>query len=431
MIFSRTHVSSMLLMSIGIASAILFCMTTTTHGFEAAGRQQAEKKVAVRREKNLDHWDSDTLAYYLDNYPGYDLAVMFYARWDTNSQRLAPYWNQIAAILDAGSSQSKLIMALFDCELNAAHMQMCESAGVTHYPTLMFIGSGPFHDKDPVTKILFGKNSVGMMGESPVPNTVKFQGNWQYYDAVLDWIKTMQALSRWHTWSTDGFGKKLRTFFLPKKKKNVQLPLGVPGSSSGSGVATASAGSPTSQEVAMLKQKAESWKNATDSMTKVATRAATMIESVLFGDKNSTDMFSLLHENDAWKDTKKYDTLNDIYRACTLEVSLDYCQRLADPVGTKVVDDLIAANKTTQELVAASDNIEKLIMDEITKREPYCAILDNCFVSNFKDENCRPKSCPFKNEGACRMLTSCKDESIINEYAEVLKLDVETLVAKK
>mmetsp|Transcript_16669 Transcript_16669/g.34326 ORF Transcript_16669/g.34326 Transcript_16669/m.34326 type:complete len:113 (+) Transcript_16669:228-566(+) len=110
MVFTGRCISSMLVLSLGIASVLLFCMTTT-HGFEdAARRQQPEQKVDVRREKNLDHWDSDTLAYYLDNYPGHDLAVMFYAKWDTNSQRLAPYWNQIAAILDAGSSQSKLIM---------------------------------------------------------------------------------------------------------------------------------------------------------------------------------------------------------------------------------------------------------------------------------------------------------------------------------
>ena len=50
------------------------------------------------------------MAYYLDEYPGYDLAVLFYAPWDENSRRLAPYWGRIAQILDAGSSQSKLIM---------------------------------------------------------------------------------------------------------------------------------------------------------------------------------------------------------------------------------------------------------------------------------------------------------------------------------
>ena len=107
-------------------------------------------------------------------------------------------------------------------------MQLCKAAGITHYPTLLFIGSGPFYDTDPISKILFGKKSAGMMGEAPVSNTVKFQGNWQYYDSVLDWIKTMQALSRWHTWSTKGFGKRLRSFFLPERKQNKQLPLGVP-----------------------------------------------------------------------------------------------------------------------------------------------------------------------------------------------------------
>ena len=66
--------------------------------------------VQVKRENSLDHWDSDTLAYYLDNYPGYDMAVMFYASWDQNSRALAPYWNQIAHEMDAGSTQSKIIM---------------------------------------------------------------------------------------------------------------------------------------------------------------------------------------------------------------------------------------------------------------------------------------------------------------------------------
>jgi hypothetical protein len=102
-------------------SAILLCgcMTTTTTitcadalGEDSYGgtTNKPSKQAKVRREDSLDHWDSDTLAYYLDEYPGYDLAVMFYAPWDDYSQRLAPYWNQIAHILDAGTTQSKLIM---------------------------------------------------------------------------------------------------------------------------------------------------------------------------------------------------------------------------------------------------------------------------------------------------------------------------------
>eukprot|EP00534_Pseudo-nitzschia_fraudulenta_P001684 CAMPEP_0201117308 /NCGR_PEP_ID=MMETSP0850-20130426/1291_1 /ASSEMBLY_ACC=CAM_ASM_000622 /TAXON_ID=183588 /ORGANISM="Pseudo-nitzschia fraudulenta, Strain WWA7" /LENGTH=441 /DNA_ID=CAMNT_0047381565 /DNA_START=121 /DNA_END=1446 /DNA_ORIENTATION=- len=434
MILPRRKISSMFVLSVGIVSTLFCWMTRDAHALQEATVQKTE----VRREHNLDHWDSDTLAYYLDNYPGYDLAIMFYARWDTNSQRLAPYWNRIAEILDAGSNQSKLIMALFDCELNAAHMQLCSSASVTHYPTMMFIGSGPFYDTDPVSKILFGKNSAGMMGESPSPNTVKFQGNWQYYDSVLDWIKTMQALSRWHTWSTEGFGKRLRTFFLPEKKKNGQLPLGLPSTASSSSSSSsstaaksgaASTSSASSESIAYLEKQIDIWKNATKDMQKAATRAATMMDTMLFADETSIDMFTYLDARDAWKGFKSYSTMDDIHRSCVLELSMDYCQRLADPVGTKVVDKLVASNLSSDELVAASDNIEKLIMEELTKQEPYCAILDNCILGDMKDEACRPKTCPFTNDIACKLLTSCQDPSVEKEYAEALKLDYDTLLA--
>lgn len=422
--------SSVLMFSVGIPATLLCWIAGNTHAFEAVGK--TPKQTEVRRQDNLDHWDSDTLAYYLDNYPGYDQAVMFYAKWDTNSHQLAPYWNKHAVTLDAGTTQSKLIMALFDCELNDVHIQLCSAAGITHYPTMMFIGSGPFHDTDPISRILFGKKSAGMMGASPIPNTVKYQGNWQLVESILDWIKTMQALSRWHIWSTEGFGRRLRTFLLPKRKKNEQLPLGIPGgvSSFSSSAAAANKNSGTSsgssdETVAHLEKQVDVWKNATDEMTKVATRAATMMSTVLFGG-DSTDMYALLDESKAWTTIGSYDNLNDIHRACVLETSLDYCQRLADPVATKVVDDLIASKLSEEELLAASENIEALILDALAKEEPYCAILDECIASEMKDEACRPKTCPFTNDLACRLLVACKDPTILKEYAEALKVDIVT-----
>lgn len=386
--------------------------------------------VQVKRENSLDHWDSDTLAYYLDNYPGYDMAVMFYASWDQNSRALAPYWNQIAHEMDAGSTQSKIIMSLFDCELNSAHSKLCAAAGITHYPTLMFIGSGPFYDTDPFSKLLFGKNAAGMFGESPIPNTVKYQGNWQYQLAISDWIKTCQALSRWHVWSTTGFGKKLRTFLLPSRKpKNAQLPIGVPstGSSAGSsgGTSTSTAGATSDESSAEVKK----WKTAAEDMGKVASRAAIMIESLLFGE-DSTDMFTFLDQCKAWNNPTSYKGLEDIYRACVMETSLDYCQRLSEPVGNKIVEQLLAANLSEQELQAASENMEALIMEELKKKEPYCGILDECIVNNMKDAKCRPKTCPFNNERACQMLNSCQDPGIVKEYAEALNLDIEKLAKK-
>lgn len=295
----------------------------------------------------------------------------------------------------------------------------------------MFIGSGPFYDTDPISNLLFGKNAAGMFGKSPIPNTVKFQGNWQYQLAISDWIKTCQALSRWHVWSTTGFGKKLRTFLLPSRKpKNAQLPIGVPGSGSSTG---SSGGSSTgtmgaASDVASSAD-AKKYKAAAEDMAKVATRAATMIESLLFGE-DSTDMFTFLDQCKAWNNPTQYKGLEDIYRACVMETSLDYCQRLAEPVGNKIVEQLLAANLSEKELQAASENMEALIMEEIKKKEPYCAILDECIVNNMKDAKCRPKTCPFKNELACRMLNSCEDASIVKEYAEALNLDIEKLVKK-
>ena len=113
-----------------------------------------------------------------------------------------------------------------------------------------------------------------------------------------------------------------------------------------------------------------------------------------------------------------------------METSLDYCQRLAEPVSNKLVEELLAANLSEKELQAASEKMETLIMDEVAKREPYCGILDQCIISNMKDPKCRPKKCPFNNELACRMLNSCTDDSLVKEYADALNLDIEKLVKK-
>jgi len=435
---SARKTTSVLVLFVGIASTLLSWMASNTHALNDMGSAPPVPKTEVRRENNLDHFDSDTLAYYLDNYDGYDVAVMFYASWDTNSHQLAPYWNDIAYKMKAGTTQSKLIMSLFDCELNKAHSALCSAAKITHYPTLMFIGSGTFYDTDPVSKILWGKQAAGIMGEAPIPNTVKFQGNWQYTESISDWIKAMQGLSRWHVWTTEGFGKRMRSFFLPSRTKHSELPLGVPGgglassggSSSSSGAAkgagTSTKGKPN-ESVAYLQKQVDAYKKTSDDMTKVATRAATMMESVLFGD-DTTDMFTFLDERKAWKDTKSYKTFDDIQRACVMETSLDYCQRLAEPLGAKVVDELLAANLSEKELQKATANLEKMIMDELARKEPYCAILDTCIASNMKDKSCRPKKCPFTNDLACRMLTSCQDRAVVKEYADALKLDIDALL---
>jgi hypothetical protein len=387
--------------------------------------------IMARRERNLDHWNSDTLAYYLDEYPGYDVAIMFYASWDQNSHALAPYWDRIATLVDAGNEQSRLIMALFDCELNDAHNQLCEALSITHYPTLMFVGSGPYHDTDPFFRTLFGSRSAGRMGESPVPNTVKFQGNWQYGDAILDWIRTMQALSNWHTWSTQGFGKRLRNFLLPQKAPNPPLPVGVPGVKRGGGemAPTAPSGAADPARVKTLESQVEKMFNVTADYEKMLSRSDIMLASVLSSTADQQDMFTLLDQEKAWEAMElsggTATPRHDILRNCVAEIALNYCQRVSTQAATELVDDLEKLGMTAEEMLAMED-LEGQVMDRISKAEPYCAILDTCVLTSFKEEACRPKTCPFENEAACRYLTACLDPSLQQEYAEALGLSLET-----
>lgn len=375
----------------------------------------------VRRERNLDHWDSDTLAYYLDEYQGNDVAIMFYAQWDRNSHALAPYWDRIATLLDAGNSGSRLIMSLFDCELNNAHTKLCNVLGVSAYPTLMFVGSGPYHDTDPFTKMLFGSKSAGIMGEAPIPNTVKFQGNWQYGDAILDWIRTMQALSNWHTWTTVGFGRRLRNFLLPPKKPKTALPIGIPGSR---GAATAADGSATSAssdaKVIALEQTVEYLTNSTQQLERMVLRSASMLESVL-APASDQDVFALVDQTNAWKKETPPVPEKEVLRNCVAEVSLDYCQRVSTKLATDLVTELEAQGKSVEEMLAM-ENLEDIIFEKIAGKEPYCSILDECILSEFEDEKCRPKACPFKNQVACQYLTSCLDPELQQEYADALGL---------
>ena len=397
-------------------STVLLCVSAQ-YGDQTTYSTQG-KVATVRRERNLEHWDSDTLAYYLDEYPGYDVAILFYAQWDTHSHTLAPYWDRIATMLDAGNDSSRLIMALFDCELNEAHTQLCTALNIEAYPTMMFVGSGPYHDTDPFTKAVFGKKSAGIMGESPVPNTVKFQGNWQYTDSIFDWIRTMQALSNWHTWSTEGFGKRLRNFLLPHKKPKAALPVGIPGLANGRGGTGGG-----SAQVNALESKIEALTVSNDQMEKIATRSATMLDSVL-APTSSQDMFTLVDEKNAWTKDTPPDAVNEILRNCVMEISLDYCQRVGTKVATDLVTDLENSGKTVEEMLAM-ENLDQLVSDRIGLEEPYCIILEECILSDFKDEQCRPKACPFKNESACRYLTACLDASLQQEYADALGLSQE------
>jgi len=388
------------------------------------------------RQRNLDHLSVDTLGYYLgihpttfepvvvegssSSYVGYDVAIMFYAQWDRLSHTLAPYWDQIALNLKAGTQQSNLIMGLFDCELSVEHGKMCTEVGINAYPTLVFIGSNDkFRDTDPITRILKGKDkSAGPAGAAMLPRTVKFQGDWQYTDSIKDWIYAMQGLSTWNSWVSDGFVHNLRTRFVPFMRKNRRkngngnddsLPVGIPSSSTAN--------------MQTLETSLMTITAAGELMERAATHASLLLDSVLFPPKD-TDVFTILTSNGpaAWKkDNFNSDPETRVLRACVVELALDYCSRLSTRLTNEYVEELLASgfDATT----ANMEDVQAGLKKRLSEKEPYCAVFDDCFEQDFQSsEQCRPHVCPFSESAGCSYLTACLDTSIQTEYAIALNI---------
>jgi thiol-disulfide isomerase/thioredoxin len=417
-----------------------------------ASQSTYETKIA-RRERNLDHWDAETLAAYLsldaetakplddDMYTGIDAAVMFYAQWCSNCHSFAPVWDTIGQLVKAGTTESNLILALFNCELNQQHMKLCDAAGVTHYPTLMFIGSGSIIDSDPVTKKVLGKRAFGPYGPTKLARTVKFQGNLNIGDSVLDWIKAMKGLSTWYKWNhmEGGWLKGIRSLFQnPFKKKSLQskqnaLPVGVPGLS----VSNLSRGSASSAPISTAKlerdlKSAESLaKEATKQLedSQLASRhAGYLIDAFLFPQSNEdtdqlfVDVFSEMNATTAW-DAKIEDGSNDerlILKSCVVDMTLDYCTRLSTKVATVYLNSLDNVPDTEYPSFA---QMEERLRDVIKETEPYCSMFNECFESEFKNIECRPEVCPFQKDGACRYVAACLSEYVKEEYKEALQKD--------
>lgn len=322
-------------------------------------------------------------------------------------------------------------MALFDCELDTRHSKLCSMAGVQHYPTLMFIGDGTFHDSDVVTRTILGKKrSSGPAGPSPIAHTVKFQGQWQYADSVLDWLRLMQGFSRWHRWASQGFLRHVRNgllgFFRPQrlvKKKPTSLPVGLPtATTSGSTASSYSSMPVNTQATALLERKLNQSQQETKLMEKAAAHAGLLLDAILFPPKyqNATsDVYEVMNTTDAWEESDNKDMVKQVVRTCNLELSLDYCSRLSSQVTSEYLQEM--ENMTDFPSMTV---IEALLKERISSREPYCGIMDDCFTENFVSDKCRPAKCPFQDAG-CRYVSACLDPTIQREYAVALGLITE------
>ena len=422
---------------------------------------QTYETTVSRRERNLDHWNAETLAAYLgldpdtakpleeDNYVGIDAGIMFYAQWCTNCHQFARVWDTIGQLLHAGTTESNLIMVLFNCELDQQHTRLCDAAGVTHYPTLMYVGAGPYYDTDPVTSAVIGSKAAGPYGASKLPRTVKFQGNLNVGDSVLDWVKAMRALSTWYKWNhvEGGWLKGIRSIFknpFGKKSEKSQgenaLPIGIPPGYSGNKASGSSAGSTISnyaleKNLKSAQGKLDEVKKELDESKMASTHAGYLIDSFLFPvtsnvtdiEGNSLnvpiDIFAKLTEIDAWDIPLEgvggsQDRL--VLKSCFVDLTLDYCTRFSTKATNDYLDGL--ANLSNDEYPSYAE-METELRAMIDKAEPYCTKISTCLENGFlKREGCRPVTCPLQSETACRYVSSCASKSIQGEYKEALEL---------
>lgn len=354
-----------------------------------------ETEKPIMRVKSLDYLDAAALRYYLSAPEReYDVAVMFYASWCDNCHALAPVWEQISRILKAGTTDSRMIVGLFDCEFNEEHAQLCTAARVSGYPTLAFFSLAGSHHH---------------LSRKAPKHMTKYAANWQYGEALLDWIRAMSAMTQWHR---AGWGKRIRsTLFRKRESKALELlPLGVPKAIA------------DEKELTTLRIRS----NETRAL---AVRASTLIDVLLCpildkGDgpviddngKNYTDVYGILKQRNSWKSQKVYD---QIVRACASELALDYCSRLSTNYMEAWIERWPLTKKITEE---AYDDFQRILLSDLQATEPFCVVIDDCAKSNFAETRCQPASCPFTDRSVCRFLTSCLTDQFQLEYAEALEL---------
>jgi len=402
--------------------------STTTKGNEPGSKKTTLKPPV--RVKNLDHWDDLTISTYLhldskkssnglkkdkDATPEIttdlpDAVILFYAQWSQNSHSLAPLYDKIATLLNAGYADSNRIMALYDCERSTASKQICQEADVQSYPSLMYVSQNTvFHDTDWFTSKVFGvKRSCGPMGCTKQSHTVKFQGDWRYGEEIYDWIIVMGGLSKWSNWSTkwkDSWNRRAKG---TKKALSAQpLPVGIP--EVASSATTSTTKSTENEQVAQLQSKLEEMQKKSKKYQDATKHAGLLLDSILFHDKKekanetstaSKDPFAIIHEGDLWnKFNVKLPKEESIILSCVMDLSIDYC--------TRHVLNGLQTNATTTK----------------NDEEPFCNIIDECLKNNFQPKECQPASCPFHNPLASNYVSSCLNEKVQKEYAVALGLE--------
>jgi thiol-disulfide isomerase/thioredoxin len=369
----------------------------------ARGAEQAEPEPTVR-SGHIDLLDAETLQYYMDESTreDFDVVVLFYAQWCSNCRGLSPVYIRIAELLSAGDSQ--LILGYFDCEADMEHATLCSNAGITHYPTIQFYS-------------LAGQTLPSSTREKLPKHATQFAGNWQVGEAIMDWIKAMSFLSRWHR---AAWGEKLRGWLFGKKsKESSALPVGIP-------------------HVAANARKVETLKVESATLTQLALRSSSFVDALLcpttsraglsgmkmMQDDHSLgeypDVFGYLAQSNGWFVQDDANTV--VVRTCIMEASLDMCQRYQNHAAEEWVHrqtDPTFASETDDELVA---RFTEEVAADIALKEPYCGVVEDCIVKDYAPAECRPEQCPFHDPVGCRYMTACLAKNLKEDYAAALGL---------
>jgi hypothetical protein len=368
--------------------------------------QSVDKSSETFRKYNLDYLDIETLSYYLadDTAEAYDVAVMFYAQRDDNCHTFAPVWQQIAKILKAGTSESNLIFGLFDCEADKASVDLCRKARVNIYPGLAYITLAANHT----------------LATKKPKRIVHYPArNWNLGDPVLDWVRAMNSLSKWHR---RGWGHRLQNtmLFFPggwgRRNKSPPAPLTV-----GPPPALKYEAKLRQVQRTITEEKANNDRSAEfidATLFPLTMPGTTSLEVMIINDhgKNYTDVFAYLSQQKAWDATTATAT---ILRTCVVEVALDYCTRYSNKFTEVWANQLSPTHKVTNADVARfKDDLEIFL----NTTAPYCGVMDECVAANFTQTACRPTQCPFVDTTGCRYLTTCLSETLQLEYAEAMNL---------
>lgn len=215
----------------------------------------------------------------------------------------------------------------------------------------------------------------------------------------------MKGLSSWHKLTNNGLLKWIRHGISGKKhgiSDTNSLPVGVVSASSSSGDLA------MTRALKKVKDETEVYKNENEILAKSAFHADVVMDAILFLNETD-DSYSALYTSNGWENGMQ-DTLSDdgILRSCTMDLSVDYCSRVARHIPPEKLDGF------------SMWEIDTIIYDLLGEVDSFCSKIDMCARDDFTKEECRPKSCPFSNKEACAYIATCLNNEVQKAYKDVL-----------